>query len=306
MSVEIVRDLSAAAASEVIHVDGEPVSKQNPIPVAVEGILADVDIDFEPADLGAGAEGAAIGATPPGLLVQDDTGGSDNKRKNFALDADGHLQADVLTAPAVRALTSADVVTAEVSKDAIMGTTADAPSTDDESATVRTGISLFKGIKNYLKTLASTVTGSKVQVDVATAPAVRALTNTDVVTAELSSTDNAVLDAIAAAVGTNDVAHTVDFAASEIAQTIWTPAGGKKFLITGWHLHFSAAGTITVWQSATNDASGRVFKQAGAAVGAGSTIGGMRIVGAAADGVLRYTTGAGAAGSLTVYGHDVT
>jgi len=47
-----------------------------------------------------------------------------------------------------------------------------------------------------------TADANGLEVQVTSAPAVRALTNADVVTAELSATDNAVLDAIAAAVAT--------------------------------------------------------------------------------------------------------
>ena len=96
-------------------------------------IAGNIDLDIEPADLGAGAAGAAtaVGVTQH---INDGTG----KRIPILGDASGHPQVDVLTAPAVRALTNADVVTAEVSKDAVMGTTADGPSTDDESTTVRT------------------------------------------------------------------------------------------------------------------------------------------------------------------------
>lgn len=49
-----------------------------------------------------------------------------------------------------------------------------------------------------LTTLAGAVSATHMQVDVLTAPAIRALTSADVVTANLSATDNAVLDAICA------------------------------------------------------------------------------------------------------------
>ena len=126
----------------------------------------DVTLDIDGADVGAGAAAANCGN---GVTQHLDNGAG--KRVAALGDASGHQQVDVLTAPAVRALTNADVVTAEVSKDAVMGTTADGPSTDAEDTTVRTGISLFKGIKNYLKTLAAAVSDNHVQVDVVSAAA---------------------------------------------------------------------------------------------------------------------------------------
>jgi hypothetical protein len=107
-----------------------------------------------------------------------------------------------------------------------------------------------------------------------------------------------------AVLGPTSLPHAVDFTESQTGEAIWTPASGKKFVITGWHLVFSAAGVITVWETATNNLAGRVFQQEGAAAGAGSTIGGMHIWSRAADNVLKYTSGAGAAGSLAVYGYE--
>lgn len=153
-------DYSSTLDDGELFVDGTPVSAANPIPVSVSGIVADVDLDIEASDLGAGAAAAACGN---GVMQHLDDG--TGKRIAALGDASGHQQVDVLTAPAIRALTNADVVTAEVSKDAVMGTTADGPSTDTEDTTVRTGISLWKGVKNYLKTLA----GAQYTEDVAAA-----------------------------------------------------------------------------------------------------------------------------------------
>ena len=69
--------------------------------------------------------------------------------------------------------------------------------------------------------------------------------------------------------------HAVDFAASETGQAIWTPASGKKFVVVGYHLSFSAAGTITVWETGTDNLAGRVFKHYGAANGGAR--GGVRV-----------------------------
>jgi len=162
--------------------DGDPVTASNPLPVDVKGIVADVDLDIEASDLGAGAAASAMGN---GVTQHLDNGAG--KRVAALGDASGHQQVDVLTAPAVRALTNADVVTAEVSKDAVMGTTADGPSTDAEDTTVRTGISLWKGIKNYLKTLAGTVAGSEIQVDVVSMPAITGAVTTSGTVTEASA-----------------------------------------------------------------------------------------------------------------------
>jgi hypothetical protein len=101
-----------------------------------------------------------------------------------------HMQCDVLTAPAVRALTNADVVTAELSA--------------TDNAVLDTIDAVLDTIDADTSILAGGVSGTHYQCDVLTAPAVRALTNADVVTAELSATDNAVLDTIDAVLDTID------------------------------------------------------------------------------------------------------
>lgn len=100
------------------------------------------------------------------------------------------------------------------------------------------------------------------------------------------------------------VRKTVDFTASQTGQTIWTPASGKKFVITDYDLSFTAAGIITVFDG-TDSTTYRVFKFDGAAKGGAIHAYRKPIVSAAADNVLKYTTGAGAAGYLTVQGYEV-
>jgi hypothetical protein len=97
--------------------------------------------------------------------------------------------------------------------------------------------------------------------------------------------------------------HAVDFTASQTGEAIWTPASGKKFVVVGYHLSFSAAGVITVWETGTNNLAGRVFQHNGAANGGAAAA--FSFWSRTADNVLKYTTGAGAAGSLTVFGYEV-
>lgn len=147
------------------------------------------------------------------------------------------------------------------------------------------------------------VVDGTMQVDVLTAPAVRALTNADVVTAELSAVDNAVLDAIAAALSPEAPLHySVDFTASQTGETLWTPASGKKFRVEYVVLSFSAAGALTLFDG-TDSTANRVLKMNGA-VNGGMT-GALVFQSSTVDNVLKYTTGAGAAGSLTVFGYEV-
>jgi hypothetical protein len=157
-------------------------------------------------------EGDALG---DGVLMQGDDG---TDRTNVLVDAAGHLQVDVLTAPAVRALTNADVVTAELS------------ATDN---------AVLDAIAASLALLDNSISaGNELQVDVVTAPAVRALTNADVVTAELSATDNAVLDAAVTALQVIDNM----IAGSEAQVDIVTgPTGAASLAVQGTVAHDSAA-----------------------------------------------------------------
>lgn len=101
------------------------------------------------------------------------------------------------------------------------------------------------------------------------------------------------------------VSKTVDFTASQTAQTIWEPTAGKKFVITDYHLSFSVAGAITVFDG-TDDTTNRVVKYNGAANGGANHSYRKPRISSAVNNVLKYTTGAGAAGSLTVEGYEVS
>ena len=100
------------------------------------------------------------------------------------------------------------------------------------------------------------------------------------------------------------VTKTVDFTASQTGQTIWTPTSSKKFVITDIILSFSAAGAITIFDG-TDSTTYRVAKVNGAVNGGMVSNYAKPYVSAAANNVLKYTTGTGAAGSLTVNGYEV-
>ena len=100
------------------------------------------------------------------------------------------------------------------------------------------------------------------------------------------------------------VTKTIDFAASETAQTIWTPTSGKKFVITDMIISCSAAGTITVFDS-TDSTANRIVKGYFAANGGLSQPYSKPRTSSTADNVLKYTTGSGIAGSLTIQGYEI-
>ena len=100
------------------------------------------------------------------------------------------------------------------------------------------------------------------------------------------------------------ITKTVDFTASQTGQTIWTPTSSKKFVITDIILSFSAAGAITIFDG-TDSTTYRVAKVNGAVNGGMVSNYAKPYVSAAANNVLKYTTGTGAAGSLTVNGYEV-
>jgi len=103
---------------------------------------------------------------------------------------------------------------------------------------------------------------------------------------------------------TNFVVKSVDIAASQTGATVWTPATGKKFVLCDVILNLSAAGTITIFD-ATDNTTLRVAKLTLADNG-GAVINYRKpYVSAAANNVMKYTTGAGSTGTLTVSGYEV-
>ena len=100
------------------------------------------------------------------------------------------------------------------------------------------------------------------------------------------------------------ITKTVDFSASETAQAIWTPTSGKKFVITDMVISCSAAGTITVFDS-TDTTATRIVKGYFAANGGLSQPYSKPRTSSTADNVLKYTTGSGITGSLTIQGYEI-
>ena len=96
--------------------------------------------------------------------------------------------------------------------------------------------------------------------------------------------------------------NTIDFTASQTAQTIWDPTTSTTYHITGWVISFSAAGTFHMFDD-TDTTGNRVAKYFGAANG-GANLSSLDIPGGAADNILKYTTGAGCVGSITVFGFE--
>lgn len=97
---------------------------------------------------------------------------------------------------------------------------------------------------------------------------------------------------------------TVDFTASQTAQTIWTPTSGKKFVVVQAIVSFSAGGTLTVFDG-TDTTTNRIFQLHEAANGGMAWTAAIPVLSSTSDNVLKYTTGAGAAGSITVFGYEV-
>jgi len=100
------------------------------------------------------------------------------------------------------------------------------------------------------------------------------------------------------------VTKSADFTASQTGITLWTPASGKKFVITDYDISFSAAGAITVFDGSDTVAN-RVCKWHGADNGGAVHTYKKPRISSTADNVLKYTTGAGAAGSITVHGYEI-
>lgn len=141
---------------------------------------------------------------------------------------------------------------------------------------------LLGTIDSDTSTLAGAVSGSEMQVDVVTMPTVtvqatdldiRALTNTDVVTAELSSTDNAVLDTIATNTGNHAVTNAGTFAVQEdgalldelrilngsYAMQVAVDSGDSTITYQGWAVPGTAT-TGSTWRirRITDDGAGNV------------------------------------------------
>lgn len=103
--------------------------------------------------------------------------------------------------------------------------------------------------------------------------------------------------------GRTRVTKSVAISASQTASAIWTPAGGKKFVITFIDVAISVTGTLTVFDN-TNSASNIVFDGTQPTGARSLPFCATPFVSVAADNVLRYTSGAGMTGVFTVHGYE--
>jgi len=128
------------------------------------------------------------------------------------------------------------------------------------------------------------------------------------ITANLKDASNAAFSAtnplpvLVTGTGRTRVTKTATLTASQTAVDLWTPAAGKKFVITKVIVAITGAGTLTLFDG-TNTAANNVF--------AGTQATGNReynfidpFPSAAINTVLRWTTGTGTAGELTVHGYE--
>ena len=101
------------------------------------------------------------------------------------------------------------------------------------------------------------------------------------------------------------VTKAVDYTASQTAQTIWDPTGGTSFVITSITISASSAGAVTIFDN-TDAAGNYVFDGTLGTYGGWShEFSAMHWKSAAADNILKYTTGAGAAGTICVTGYEL-
>lgn len=95
----------------------------------------------------------------------------------------------------------------------------------------------------------------------------------------------------------------VAFTASLTGQVLRTPTAGKISFIEGFAIQFTGAGALTVFDQ-TDSATTRVYKGTGAATTQITVCPATPIPTSAANNVLYWTTGAGAAGDLVVWGYE--
>jgi hypothetical protein len=103
------------------------------------------------------------------------------------------------------------------------------------------------------------------------------------------------------------VTKQVQLTASQTAATLWDPAAGLRFVITGGLLSVTAAGDFRAFDE--TDAAANMLLEgrfnAGDNIGVASVIGSQPWPSGAIDQILKYTSGAGFAGELTLHGYEV-
>src|SRR5712691_1915825 len=104
--------------------------------------------------------------------------------------------------------------------------------------------------------------------------------------------------------GRTRVTNSITITVSQTGVAVWTPAGGKKFNITSIQYAFSVGGTFTLFDNTNSSAN--IVMDGTVPVSMGEkTFGSVPFVSAAANNVLRYTTGTGTTGVVTVHGYEV-
>ena len=218
----------------------------------------EVEFTIEAEDLGAGAEGAALGV---GVLMQGDDG---TDRTNVAVDEDGHVQVDV-----------ADSVTV-ISDDLEFIATAVA----EEGEALGAGV-LLQGDDGSDRTNVTVDTDGHVQTDVLSLP-----------------TSN----------GKTRVSKRVSFGASETGSVVWTPTTGKKFVLTQIIVSAKTAGDIQFFDGTDsgNTVIGPTLSLNAGGGWSGAWTSDNPYRSAAANNVLKLTTGTVITGSVYIEGFEET
>lgn len=103
------------------------------------------------------------------------------------------------------------------------------------------------------------------------------------------------------------VTKSIALSASQTAAVVWTPTGGKKFIITSIELLISVTGALTIFDG-TNAAGNLVTDGLSGAWAVGRHVFNHEAwpwASATVDNVLKYTSGTGLTGTLTVHGFEV-
>jgi hypothetical protein len=96
---------------------------------------------------------------------------------------------------------------------------------------------------------------------------------------------------------------SVDFTASQTGTTVYTPTAGKRLVVTDYTISFSAAGKLTIFDN-TDSASTHLVVSNGAVNGGNEHTFRMPYQPTAVNNVWKYTTGAGAVGTICLHGYE--
>lgn len=104
--------------------------------------------------------------------------------------------------------------------------------------------------------------------------------------------------------GRTRVTSEATLTASQTGQSVWAPASGKKFVITSVQLAITVAGTLTLYDH-TDSAANHVFAGTQATGNREYGFGSLPWQSATANNILRWTSGTGLAGVMTVHGYEL-